>query len=88
MTMSKAYKISNTEGRQGRAWMGVYGTRNEAAMGVATQLGWDTYVLSSSFATVDGDGVECTAWCVYETKAECDADGEGAYAPRVVEVDA
>jgi hypothetical protein len=86
--MSKAYKITNTDGRDGRAWCGIYETRDDAAASIARQMGWDAAVLSSSFAVVDGDGVECTAWCAYESQADCDDDGEGANAPRVVEVDA
>ncbi len=36
----------------------------------------------SNWFSVDGEREAC---CVYETQSDCDADDEGAYAPRIVE---
>lgn len=75
------YQIRNTEGRQGRAWTRTYDSLDEATEALRVELGWDGIVLSDSFATDLGSAV-----CAYETQEECDADEEGAYAPRIVEV--
>lgn len=73
------YIISNNEGRRGMAWLDEYETLAEAVAAIADELGWESVVLSESFATEDGTG-----WCAYETQSECDRDEEGAYAPRVI----
>lgn len=51
---------------------------------------WTDLVLSSSY-TVDGPdgaaaGDTARAWSAYKTQGECDADEDGAHAPRIVEV--
>jgi hypothetical protein len=74
------YKISNAEGRQGRAWTAEYATREEAAQAIRQAMGWDAVVLSGSYAVDAGSAVSA-----YETQEECDADQTGAWAPRIVE---
>lgn len=74
------YKITNTNGKTGGNWRLSYLTREDAADAIGLAMGWDSVVLSESFAVDD-----TTAWCVYESQEDCDADREGAYAPRVVE---
>lgn len=73
------FKITNTSGKSGGNWSREYETREDAAEAIRESMGWSSVVLSESFAVDDG-----TAWCTYETQEECDADQEGAYAPRIV----
>ena len=42
-------------------------------------MGWENIVLSESYACDSG-----SAWSAYQSQEECDADQDGAYAPRVV----
>ena len=72
-------KITNTSGRSDRSWSRDYETREDAAEAIRNAMGWDSVVLSESFAVDD-----TTGWCAYESQEECDADQEGAYAPRVL----
>lgn len=60
-----------------------FGSEEEAAEAIGRAFDWPDPVCSPSFPVGDGNTY---AVCVYETEAECDADGEGAYAPRVVGV--
>jgi len=82
------YRIQNSNGRQGVQWTLSYETRDNAAEGLRDAMGWDEIVLSPSYAISErvGDGDAAVAWSGYETRAECDADTDGAHAPRVVEV--
>lgn len=80
------YKITNTEGRRGRGWCDLFGSQAEGIHEIGTLMGWEEPVASEPFTVTDGDGREVRAWCVYSSQEECDADGEGADAPRVVEV--
>ena len=58
-------------------------SEEEAAEAIGRAFGWGDPVCSPSFPVGDG---RTYAVCVYETEEECAADGEGAYAPRVVGV--
>ena len=62
-----------------------YESDASAVEAIADRYGWSSPARSGSFATVIGE-TECEAFCVYETQEECDADEEGSYAPRVIEV--
>jgi hypothetical protein len=57
---------------------------------VRAAMCWSTLVLSAPY-TVDGPekasaGDTRQAWSAYETQEECDADDDGADAPRITEV--
>lgn len=71
------YQISTTDGRE---WTDTYETRQQAAAAIAQAYGWESPVISESYAVGDGNQ---SAVSVYETQEECDADDEGAYAPRI-----
>lgn len=75
------YRISNTNGKSGGNWRLEYETREDAAEAIREAMGWDSAVLTAAFAADD-----TTAWCVYESQEDCDADRDGAHAPRVIEV--
>ena len=78
------FQIQNTEGRQGRAWSTTYADLPDAEAAVREAMGWDDSVTSDSFAGIDGNGTERVGRCVYPTQEECDADQDGAHAPRIV----
>jgi hypothetical protein len=80
-----AYIIKNTEGRQGRAWSDEYETRLDASAALQIAMGWETIVLSNSYSVTEGKR-DVTAWSAYETVEERDADSDGAYAPRIIEI--
>jgi hypothetical protein len=75
------YKITTTDGRQDRRLDAEYETRDEAAEALRAVMGWDDVVLSDGFAVDESSN----AVCAYATQWECDADCEGAYAPRIVQ---
>ena len=77
------YTISNSDGRQGRAWDGVYDSLEAAKAALAHEMGWDEAVLVQ-IDTADRNGRPATAWCAYPDADEAGADEEGAYAPRIV----
>jgi hypothetical protein len=78
------FTITNSNGLSGGLWNETYSSKEGAAEAIADCMAWDGFVLSESFSVVDGNGVERTAWCAYESQEDCDNDPEGAHAPRVV----
>lgn len=74
------YTITNTMGAQGPRWRDTYATQADAAESLRKAMGWDAIILSDSYCT----GEDSDACNGYETQAECDEDGDGAYAPRIV----
>jgi hypothetical protein len=85
--MRDVYRITNSSGLTGQWWDIDYNSQGDAASALRLAMGWDDICLSDEFC--DGsyeDGgmwVEKDAVCAYETQEECNADGEGAYAPRI-----
>ena len=75
------YRIENTHGLTGGRWNDTFATLPDAADGLRKAMGWDHIWLSGRFN--DGDGWSV---CGYETEADLDKDGDGARAPRIVEV--
>lgn len=73
-----AYEISNANGMTGRAWTSTYDTQGDAAEALREAMGWSAIILSDAYATDRGDAVSA-----YETQSECDADQDGARAPRI-----
>jgi hypothetical protein len=67
---------------------GNHETPEAAADCIRRALSWDDVVLCDPYdvPTEPSDDSLTTAWSAYETQAECDADQDGAYAPRIVEV--
>jgi hypothetical protein len=81
------YKISNSNGLSGVAWDHDYETQDEAAEAIRTAYGWDEVVLSDSYSVGNDYGTgDADAVSAYETQEECDADQDGAHAPRIVEI--
>ena len=80
--MATYYTISNSNGNQSGPWRDRYATQEAAVDAIAQAQGWGEPVLSERY-TVDGG----SAISVYATQADCDADQDGAYAPRVTKVD-
>lgn len=83
------YKITNAEGRDGRAWRGMYESPEDAAHSIAVQMGWEEPYVSEPFQDVDDDGRGIRSWCVYPSQ---EALEEGAFAidtrsPRIVLTD-
>jgi hypothetical protein len=76
------YRISTSDGRQGRALDATYDTRDEAAEALRELMGWDEIALSDPYAVGDGHR---TAVSAYPTESECEADEDGAHAPRIGE---
>ena len=58
-----------------------HATEAEAVEEVVETMGWGEAYASDYYDTDRGSAVS-----LYESAAECDADDEGAYAPRIVEV--
>lgn len=56
-----------------------YASRADAEAAVRAFYRWDAIITSDSFATDAGEAV-----CCYPSDEDCDADAEGAYAPRIV----
>jgi hypothetical protein len=84
--MGKSYRIENTNGETGGRWALTYRSREDAAEAIRLARGWDEVVLSGPFTDTDRTDREVTGWCAYESQEECDRDGDGARAPRVVEL--
>ena len=84
MATQTQYRISNAEGLTGGAWGATFATEDEAAEAIREAHGWDDVVVSESFAAGDGND---SAVCAYETQEECDADEDGAHAPRITSVE-
>lgn len=74
------YRITNTYGYT-LGWEDAYDTQEEAAEALRSLMGWDTIVLSDSYA-IDA---RRNAVSAYETQHACDQDAGGAYAPRIIE---
>lgn len=79
--MSRIYKYIASYGNDGYTPNREFGDRDEAISSICAHKGWVAAVESPAFSTGDGEAV-----ALYETQAECDADEDGAYAPRVEEV--
>ena len=91
-TMStKTYTIDNCNGIQCRAWSAAYEAQSEAAEAVRVEMCWPEIVLSDDYAVNLPDDAETgrqrhgRAWSCYPSQEACDADRDGARAPRVVE---
>lgn len=84
--MSK-YTISNSNGMSGGVWARKYGTRKAARDAIAEAYGWDTVVLSPSWAHSTDGSDTLTCWSAYATQEECDADETGAHAPCITRHD-
>lgn len=79
------YSLSNSSGLTGGAWDATYSSLLDALVALRREMGWSTYAVGDQFCAegaTDNCG-ETYAVCVYETRAERDADQEGADAPRV-----
>lgn len=84
------YEIENSNGLTGGAWSRSYETLAVAATEIANTLGWPegAFIGPKMVDLIDGTDTEQTAWCVYPTAEERDADPDGGHAPRVVRVEA
>lgn len=80
----KTYSIGYTHGRTDKDR---YASLEAASREVRRAMGWDEVVLSDSYADTDGNGYETTAWSAYESQERCDADSDGARAPRITAID-
>jgi len=77
------YRITTTDGSVTPREADIrFPNASAAAAYIAERYGWVAYMLSEPYCIGD----EVYAQSVYETVDDCDADEEGAYAPRVVEV--
>lgn len=76
------YTISNSNGNQRGIWRDTYESQQDAIDVIALTNGWGDPVVSESY-TVDGG----SAVSVYASQEDCDADQDGAFAPRVTERD-
>lgn len=56
-----------------------FATFDAALREIGTIQGWPSPVASSDFAVDE----KASAVCIYETEEECNADIDGAYAPRI-----
>lgn len=86
-----AFKITNTNGLTGPVWEAEYETRGDAGEAIRQALGWDGLHFSPAFTVTHPDWTDAapsftTAFAVYETSDECEADGEAADAPRIVKI--
>lgn len=79
------YKISTSDGR--RRDQTEYETQEDAAEALRMTMGWDKIVLSGRYTVGTGsDDLEQDAVSAYATQEECDADQEGAHAPRITRI--
>ncbi len=76
------FTISNSNGNQSGPWRETYETQQGAVDAIAEAQGWGEPVVSESYTVDAGSAVS-----VYETQADCDADQDGAFAPRVTKHD-
>lgn len=85
-----AYKISNPNGLNGRAWDREYPTVEEAAEAIRHAYQWTDIVVGGWFAdrigTDDNHRVSVSSCCAYETEADRDRDGDGSNAPWITRV--
>lgn len=80
MQTTNGFTIQTSDGRQDRRLSATYSTAVAAADALREVMGWDDVVLSHSFEADGG-----SARSAYATQEECDTDGDGASAPRIVE---
>lgn len=80
------FLITNVDGVDGPAWDATYATHDQAICAIMDALGWSHMVVSDGFTVRRADGRIATAWCVYPTKSEHDADLLGTRAPRILRV--
>ena len=78
------YRISNSNGLSGQAWSEEYASEAEALAALCEAFNIDpSDAVTSERYTVDGG----SAVSVYDSQEACDADQEGAYAPRIIWLD-
>jgi hypothetical protein len=83
----RTYKISNSNGLSGPVWDADYTTQDRAAEAIRRAYRWDEVVLSDSYSVGDDYGTgDASAVSAYQTQQDCDADPDGAHAPRIVEI--
>lgn len=83
MENRKVYKITTTTPQGNR---GPFTTLTDAKMMLAELMGWETIVLGDSYHIGMREGARGSVYAhsAYETQEECDADSEGAHAPRIL----
>lgn len=87
MFMHKTYKISNSNGLTGPAWDTDYATWAAASEAIRRAYQWDEVMLSDSYSLGNDYGTgDASAVSAYQSQADCDADPDGAHAPRIVEI--
>jgi hypothetical protein len=77
------YKIVNASGLTGDAWNAEYPHFKAAWEALRDAMGWRTIYTSHWFNAWSQPGDPSEECCAYETEEQCDADAEGAHAPRV-----
>lgn len=88
MAKTTVYRIENCSGIRGGAWTCDYTTEAAATEALRAAMGWDEihtsdrYQVGSEWSRDYAGPVDARS--AYATKEECDADEEGAHAPRVV----
>lgn len=84
------YALVNSHGAQHGAWDEHYRTIEDATEAMRKAMRWESIVLSGGYTVQhpgDGPGrASGEAWSVYETQEECDADQDGADAPRIIQL--
>lgn len=80
--MASVYTISNSNGNQSGPWRETYQTQQAAIDAIAEAQGWGEPVVSERYAVDGGSAVS-----VYASQEDCDADQDGAFAPRVTKRD-
>ena len=87
MTTTNTYRIENSNGLNGPVWSSEYATQDRAAEAIRCAYGWDEVVLSDTYSMGDDYGTgDASAVSAYQSQADCDADPDGAHAPRIVEI--
>lgn len=81
-TKKTAYKISNPNGLQGRAWRETYSDLPSAVEAVRAAYGWKEAFESEWYTDDDGQAVS-----LYSSQEACNSDDTGADAPRVSETE-
>ena len=75
--ITEPYLVTYTDARSSGAR---YADFESALAAIGDDMGWANPVASEEFRA---DSDDHTAVTVYRTEEDCDADGEGAYAPRI-----
>lgn len=82
-TATKTYRLSNAEGRQGRAWSATYTSHEAARVALRDAMGWTRLYLSPSYTS----GETTSSESAYGSLAEMRRDEDGrANAPTIVTV--